>query len=148
MKKEMEKEKNMIIMTKKIFEGEYLNRKKNGKGKEYDNNGKIIFDGEYLKGEKHGKGKEYYNHGNVLFEGEYINGKRWNGIGYYTSNIKAYELKGGEGLVKEYDNQCRLIFEGKYLNGEKWDGIYYLYYSNGKFRSRLKFLNGQSKNIY
>ena len=35
MEKEMEKEKNMI-MIKLIFEGEYLNGKIDGKGKEYD----------------------------------------------------------------------------------------------------------------
>ena len=43
----------------KIFEGEYLNGKKHGKGKEYNNKGKIKFEGEYLNGEKNGKGKEY-----------------------------------------------------------------------------------------
>ena len=41
-----------------IFEGEYLNWKKNGKGKEYDINGNLIYESEYLNGEKNGKGKE------------------------------------------------------------------------------------------
>ena len=36
-----------------------LNGKRNGKGKEYDDNGTLQFDGEYLNGEKYGKGKEY-----------------------------------------------------------------------------------------
>ena len=31
-----------------IFEGEYLNGKINGKGKEYDRTGKLLFEGEYL----------------------------------------------------------------------------------------------------
>ena len=59
------------------FEGEYLNGKRNGKGKEYDYNGKIEFEGEYLNGKRNGKGKEYnkYN-GKLLFEGEYLNGKK------------------------------------------------------------------------
>ena len=35
-----------------IFEGEYLNGYKCGKGKEYDNNGYLIFEGEYLNGKK------------------------------------------------------------------------------------------------
>ena len=58
----MEKVKNMIIIdnNRLIFEGEYLNGKRHGKGKEYDNN-KIIFEGEYLNGKKHGKGKEYFS---------------------------------------------------------------------------------------
>ena len=35
-----------------IFEGEYLNGKRNGKGKEYNDNGQLIFEGEYLDGKK------------------------------------------------------------------------------------------------
>ena len=47
----------------------------NGKGKEYDYLGELIFEGEYLNGEKNGKGKEYRN-GKLIFEGEYLNGKK------------------------------------------------------------------------
>ena len=42
------------------FEGEYLNGKRNGKGKEYYENGNIEFEGEYLDDKRNGKGKEYY----------------------------------------------------------------------------------------
>ena len=52
------------------FEGEYLNGKRNGKGKEYDYDGKLKFEGEYLNGEKNGKGKEYDWDGTLKFEGE------------------------------------------------------------------------------
>ena len=34
-----------------IFEGEHLNEKRNGKGKEYKK-GKIIYEGEYLNGRR------------------------------------------------------------------------------------------------
>ena len=47
-----------------IFEGEYLNRKRNGKGKEFYENGEIKYVGEYLNGNKNGKGQEYYENGN------------------------------------------------------------------------------------
>ena len=101
-----------------IFEGEYLNGERNGKGKEYicrDRdlklnifyaNFKLIFEGEYLNGKRNGKGKEYndYN-GKLEFEGEYLNGKR-NGKG------KEYNYYNG-----------KLIFEGEYLNGLKILGI-------------------------
>jgi len=40
------------------FEGEYLNGRKNGKGKEYDYNDKLYYEGEYINGKRHGKGKE------------------------------------------------------------------------------------------
>ena len=35
-----------------IYEGEYLNGKRNGKGKEYDSDGELKFEGEYLNGKK------------------------------------------------------------------------------------------------
>ena len=74
-----------------LFEGEYLNGKKNGFGKEYikdsstySDEGKIgsklIFEGQYLNGVKNGKGREDNRNGKILFEGEYKNGNRWNGI--------------------------------------------------------------------
>ena len=63
-----------------IFEGEYLNGKRNGKGKEYYKNRKLKFEGEYLNGKRHGKGKEYYRNDRLKFEGEYLKGKR-NGKG-------------------------------------------------------------------
>ena len=63
------------------FEGELLNGKRwNGKGKEYNEYGKLIFEGEFLNGIKNGKGKEYDSYGKLIFEGEYKNGKR-NGNG-------------------------------------------------------------------
>ena len=37
---------------------------------------RIIYEGEFLNGKKHGKGKEYNKYGIVMFEGEYLNGKR------------------------------------------------------------------------
>jgi len=55
-----------------IYEGEYKNGKRNGKGKEYYYNDKIKYEGEYLNGKRHGKGKQYYYKGNLEFEGEYL----------------------------------------------------------------------------
>ena len=51
---------------KLIFESEYLNGKRNGKGKEYNYDGfdvysETIFDGEYKEGKRNGKGKGYYD---------------------------------------------------------------------------------------
>ena len=50
-----------------IFEGEYLNGKRNGKGKEYDNEGNLIFEGEYLNGKRNGKEKKYNYDGQLLY---------------------------------------------------------------------------------
>ena len=43
-----------------VFEGEYINGERKGKGKEYDYNGNLKFEGEYLNKKRNGKGEEYY----------------------------------------------------------------------------------------
>ena len=55
---------------------EYLNGKRNGKGKEYNDDNKLIFEGEYLNGKRNGKGKEYNDDGKLIYDGEYLIGKR------------------------------------------------------------------------
>ena len=112
-----------------IFEGEYLNREKNGKGKEYNWNGDLLFEGEYLNGKRNGKGKEYYCDGNLCFEGEYLDGKRLKGDKYDINWQIISGLNYSKGEGKEYDGFSKLIFEGEYLNGER----------NGKGK---EYLNG------
>ena len=87
MKENFQKEKDGKGLIKEYsyeakleYEGEYLNGKRNGKGKEY-NDGRLKFEGEYYKGERGGKGKEYNNRGKLIFEGEYFYGKKWNRTG-------------------------------------------------------------------
>ena len=144
-----------------LFDGEYINGEKNGKGKEYSRLGKLIFEGEYLNGKKNGKGKEYYDN-KLIFNGEYLNGRKWNGIikdknnniyelkngkGYLEINITAYIFYIGEyinGLIngkgKEYyDN--KLIFEGEYLNGKR-SGKGKEYYINDKLKFEGEYLYG------
>ena len=111
-----------------------INNNINGKRKEYEDGfGKLIFEGEYLNGKRNGKGKEYYYEGKILFEGEYLNGKRWNGKGYDINNKVVYELKNWNGKVKEYYNDGELFFEGEYLYGEK-NGKGKEYYNNDQLR--------------
>ena len=93
----------------------------NGFKKEYDRQGRLLFEGEFLNGIRNGKGKEHnYFTQNVIFEGEYLNGMRWNGKGYNgRNNNMVYELKKGKGHIKEYDVNDDLEFEGEYLNGKR-----------------------------
>ena len=51
-------------------------------------------------GIKNGKVKEYYNDGKLLFDGEYLFGKRWNGKGYKKDGSKEFEIKDGNGKGK------------------------------------------------
>ena len=100
---------------------EILYELKEGKGYIYENDnfGNIIYEGEYLNGEKNGKGKEYYEKSKIKFEGIYKNDKRWNGIGYDINSKIIYKIKEGKGYVYEYNNDGKLIFEGEYINGIK-----------------------------
>ena len=100
-----------------LYEGGFSNGKKNGKGKEYDEEG-FKYEGEFLNGKRHGKGKEYEGNNQIIFEGEYLNGKRWNGKGYNGDGFLLYELKEGKGYVRDY-YRGHLIYEGEYLNGER-----------------------------
>ena len=122
-----------------VFEGEYINGVRNGKGKEYDKlSGRLIYDGEYSNGLRNGKGKDYYYdifkgkyiYGHRLtgkryindileFEGDYLYDKNWNGKGYDKNGNVIYELINGKGKIKEYDIKGNIIFEEEYLNGQK-----------------------------
>ena len=113
----------LLKIGNKIYEGEYLNEMRNGKGKEYRNE-ELSFDGEYLNGKRHGKGKQYMN--NVLrFEGEFINGKR-------------------HGKGKEYNLDNKLIFEGEYNEGKRWIGKLFEYSNNVIIEYEI--LNGEITN--
>ena len=79
-------------MDARIFEGEYLNGNRNGKGKEYMYNGNLIFEGDYLNGKRNWKGKEYNYYGEMIFEGEYLNDKQWIGIRYDDDGNILYTL--------------------------------------------------------
>jgi len=109
------------------------------KGKEYCG-GKLIFEGEYLNRERNGKGKEYDYNGKLLFTGEYLNGKRWNGKIYNDNTI--YELKNGKGYIREHYWKDKL-FEGEYLNGKKLKGKEYD--SNGNLIFKGSYLNQKGK---
>ena len=77
---------------------------------------KIIYEGEYLNGEKNGKGKEYYGNGDLKSEGEYFNGKKWNIKVYDKEKSTICEIKEGKGY-----NECgKLAFEGEFLNAHEY----------------------------
>ena len=59
------------INNELLYEGEYLNGKRNGPGKIYKK-GKLIFEGNFVEGRKKGPCKEYYGNGILKFEGVYL----------------------------------------------------------------------------
>ena len=141
--------------NKLLFEGEYKNKKRNGKGKEYSF-GEIKFEGEYLNGKRIGKGKEY-SCGEIIFEGEYLNGLR-NGKGKeyrfcYGNNDYNYKPIIDENIydtplfLKANYNRFHFekIFEGEYLNGLR-NGNGKEFYSNGRLKFEGEYLNGKRWN--
>ena len=158
-----------------------LSKLENGKGiiKLYDDN-QLLFEGEYLNGERNGRGKEYFHYGFfdreyggfiykgcVTYEGEYLNDKKWNGKAYDNKGKEIYEIKNGKGNIKEYNRygdlsleceivngekngKCKeyrnntLVFEGKYFNGKKWNGKEYDY--NNHLIYEGEYLNGKRWN--
>ena len=163
------KVKEYDLYGKLIYEGDLLNGKKCGKGKEYDflndqleydgefsngkydgkgrkyYKGKLNYDGEYKEGKKNGKGKEYDYKGILRFEGIYLNGVKWSGKGFDDKGNEVYKIKEGKGYYKEYNFfNGNLIYEGEYLNGERnGKGKEY---NNNELIFEGEFLKGKKKN--
>ena len=147
--KDLQKRLNRNINYYKGISMKSLEIDKNGIGKIYDCFGELLFEGEYSNKKKNGKGKEYF-FGKLLFEGEFKNGKR-NGYGkqYHPLNyglMLSYEgeYKDGEknGKGKEYEPNSNLVFDGYYLKGKRWNGLVKFKY---KDKDKL-FFEGEYKN--
>ena len=146
--KDLQKNININIMNYRHFKGRYIIYESKGIGKEYDKNDILIYEGEYLNGEKHGKGKRYKDD-NIIFEGEYLNGKR-NGKGKEYKFVKiVFEGENPNGELnskrKEYEDlECHLIYEGEYSNGKRnGKGKAYHPKVKGKIKFEGEYLNGK-----
>ena len=109
-------ESEYIIRKEKDFE-----QKKSDEGywvKDKGDNGNLVYECEFVDGKRNGKGKEYYREGKLKFEGLFVNGLKWEGKEYDLDGNIIYELKNGNGKVKEYSGYY-LKFEGEYLNGKR-----------------------------
>jgi len=110
MEKEMGKEKNIIGIY-------YFLKVSIRMEKEMEEVENIILDIEYLNGKKNGKGKEYNSFYRLIFEGEFFGGIKWNGKGYDESRNIVYELKNWKGYINLTRNG-KLIHEGECYYGE------------------------------
>ena len=65
------------LINYQLFTGRYIIFDTNEKVKEYDNfNNKLVYVGGYLNGKRNGKGEEYYDNGKLKFKGEYLDIKK------------------------------------------------------------------------
>ena len=132
-----------------LYEGEFLNGKRNGQGKLFDEEfGKLIYEGEFLNGKFNGKGKQYIL-GFLLIDGEFLNGEPKIGKGYYPDGSVSL-LFDENGKTKEFYQNGKLKFEGEYKNGIKWNGIGYDIKGNISFeiingKGIFKFYDGNGK---
>ena len=124
---------------KLIIECEYLNGKKNGIYKEYDNNGTLIIECEYLNGKKNGKYKTYNERGNLILDAEYSNDKLMNIFNYDKINWMINGLHDGNGFIKEKNQEGKISFEIEYVNGNIRKIRHY--YDNGKLKVEEEHLN-------
>ena len=93
-----------------------------------------------MNGKRNGKGKEYNENGILIFEGEYYSWKKWNGKIYFKNEI--YEIKNGKGFIREYIEYEKIIFEGTLLEGKR-NGKGKEYNYQGKLVFEGEYLNGK-----
>ena len=94
-----------------IYEGEYNNNLKEGKGKEFNIQGKILFRGEFKNGYRY-IGKEFNENGQLIFDGQYKKGNQYKGIKReYNDNLLKceYEIEDGLKIIKNLDGQKKEI---------------------------------------
>ena len=76
--KRLQNKLNIGLFNYKLYSWRYIISEENGKVKEYYSyNNKLIYEGEYSNGKRNGKGKEYNAEGKLVYEGEYFNEKKW-----------------------------------------------------------------------
>ena len=149
--KELQEKLNRNMIFYKGIKKRVLKLDKNGIGRIYESNGNLIFEGEYSNKKMNGKGKEYLFH-KLIFEGEFKDGKK-NGIGkeyflFFKGLQYEGEYKDGKrnGKGKEYDDYSNLIFEGEFINDKIWNGKAYSHYKKSKLLFEGEYKNGKILN--
>ena len=146
-KSEPQGEFKRIEIDGDLFEGYFINGKKNGRGKYIWANGDI-FDGNWVDGKRTGKGRITWSNGDT-YEGEWKDGKlcgRGKLIQYGKSpsgeTYMKYSYDGewldskehGHGICVEGDfgmEKMDKVFEGEWVNGKR-QGRFVWYYTNSK----------------
>lgn len=146
-KSEPQGEFKRIEIDGDLFEGYFINGKKNGRGKYIWANGDI-FDGNWVDGKRTGKGRITWSNGDT-YEGEWKDGKlcgRGKLIQYGKSpsgeTYMKYSYDGewldnrehGHGICVEGDfgwEKMDKVFEGEWVDGKR-QGRFVWYYTNSK----------------
>ena len=77
---QLQKKLGLDIIDYRRFSGKYK-RENNGFLRIYNSyDDRLLFEGQSLNGKRNGEGKEYDLKGNIIFEGEYLDDKKWKGF--------------------------------------------------------------------
>ena len=132
-----------------IYEGDYIDGKKSGKGKIIYKTG-IVYDGEWKNDKKDGYGTITLSDGSLNYQGNFKNGAP-DGLGTtYSNGKKVYDgewkngKKHGEGVYNYILNDGVLYYKGSFID-DQFSGIGYLtIQTNGAFvEKKGTFLNGE-----
>ena len=120
-----------VVEPKGVYEGQFRNMKKEGKGKMIFNDGRI-YDGEWKNGLYHGKGiyTNCFDSKIEKYEGDFKNGKAEGKGIFYCANGDRYE-----GDIVKWDREGKGIYY--YNNGDKYEGDF-----------KNNSINGYGKYLY
>ena len=96
-----------------------------GNGKRYNKQGELCYEGDYVDGKRSGKGKEYL-FGNLFYEGDFLNGSRHGSGTAYVSGRILYKgdfyrgLEYGTGM--SYTKDGSILFAGAFIRGNYYEG--------------------------
>ena len=152
----------------------FKRRQEEGKGIEYNKNGKIIGKFNFKKGKKEGRSISYYDNGTIKMIGNWKNGELKRKKKYYENGKLEEDMKiesdiskgkkcdqygycevgqfkrwsGKEGPFKIYYPDGKLMEKGNF-NNNKREGLFSIYYENGKlsFKGYYKKNDKKGKGI-
>jgi len=135
---------------KKIAEGYYLGKEKDSLWQYFDSNLNLSYEERYSKGLKNGRFKQFYNNGKTLETIPYSNGQidgvmvqfHPNGL---NKSIITFKSGTQHGPIKLYYSDGTLRIEGNYSNGLK-DGEWKFYSAEGKLSETVMFKKGTPEN--
>ena len=103
-------QERFVRVSDGMYDGDFVNGKRNGNGTLIDQKGRLIYKGNWVDGKKNGKGIFYYSTGDK-YEGDFVDDKM-------TGKGRLTNPKGS------------LIYEGDWVDGKK-NGKGIFYYSTG-----------------
>jgi len=116
-----------------IYEGDWVNDKREGKGKMTYGSDGFIYEGDWVNDKREGRGKMTNSKNDYIYEGEFKNGN-FNGYGKYISKQSAYEgewlnnKRNGYGTIK--DKNGVVMYQGEWKDDKHKSGDKILLYKD------------------